>query len=71
MIVILTPKQREILGLVADGCNTGCISETLDISYWSAKKRVRELREKLGAESMWDIPTRAAKLGVEIPAAQE
>lgn len=71
MIVVLTPKQRQILCLIADGCNTGCISEELDISYWSARKRVRELREKLGAQTMWDIPEAAAKLGVEIPAEAE
>ena len=70
-IIVLTPKQQQILALIADGCNTGCISEELDISYWSARKRVLELRAKLGAPTMWDIPDRAREMGLEIPAPAE
>ena len=47
----LTPRQREVLALIAAGKTNAEIAEDLDISLDEAKYHVREILGKLGVES--------------------
>lgn len=47
----LTPRQREVLDLIACGKTNGEIAETLGITLDGAKFHVREILAKLGVES--------------------
>ncbi len=47
----LTPRQREVLALIAAGKTNAEIAEDLDISLDGAKYHVREILGKLGVES--------------------
>jgi len=47
----LTPRQREVLSLIAAGKTNAEIAEALDISLDGAKYHVREILQKLGVDS--------------------
>ena len=67
----LTGRQTEILWLVAQGCDTEEIAETLGIGIWTLRDHIRRLREKLGAKSMRDLPACARAAGIALPALDE
>ncbi|MEO8707522.1 MAG: helix-turn-helix transcriptional regulator, partial [Lacisediminihabitans sp.] len=46
-----TPRQREVLGLLARGCTNGQIAEQLGITLDGAKWHVSEIITKLGVDS--------------------
>ena len=51
LVVRPTPRELEILRLVADGCSTGTIASLLFISPETVKSHVANALERLGASS--------------------
>src|SRR5262245_58488222 len=62
--VEFTPRQLEALDVIRCGGSTVDIEEELDVSHWRATALVRLLRERLGADTLADIPARADALGI-------
>jgi DNA-binding CsgD family transcriptional regulator len=63
----LTRREREVLGLVAEGRSNREIAEELIISENTAKYHVAQLLNKLGAGSRAEAVTRAVASGVLAP----
>jgi DNA-binding NarL/FixJ family response regulator len=61
---LFTPREREVLDLIADGLSNKAIAERLGISEHTAKFHVRSLMDKLGADTRADLVARAARRGV-------
>ena len=60
----LTPRELEVLALLAEGASNKMIARRLGISAHTAKFHVGSLMEKLGAISRTDAVMHAARLGV-------
>jgi len=45
----LTPREREVLGLLSHGLTTQQIADRLQRSYWTVRIHQRNIVEKLGA----------------------
>ena len=60
----LTPREREVLALVAAGRSDGEIAEALFISKKTASFHVAMIKGKLGARSRVEIATDAIGLGL-------
>jgi len=60
----LTPRQREILQMIADGKATKEIANLLKISVNTVKTHRLKLMEKLGAHEITGVVRYAAKLGL-------
>jgi len=63
-IGLFTPREREVLELVADGLSNKLIAEKLGISEHTAKFHVRSLLDKLGADTRAELVARAARRGL-------
>ena len=64
----LTPREREVLALLAAGRSDGEIGEALFISKKTASVHVATIKGKLGARSRVEIATDAIGLGlIEAP----
>ena len=63
----LTPREREVLVLVAAGQSDGEIAEALFISKKTASYHVAMIKGKLGARSRVEIATDAIGLGLIEP----
>ena len=61
---ILTARDREVLGLLAEGASNKLIARRLGISVHTAKFHLRSLTDKLDATGRTDAVTHAACLGV-------
>jgi DNA-binding CsgD family transcriptional regulator len=61
---LLTPREREVLGLLAEGASNKLIARRLGISVHTAKFHVRSLTDKLDATGRTDAVAHAARLGV-------
>jgi DNA-binding CsgD family transcriptional regulator len=61
---VLTPRELEVLGLVAEGASNKAIARRLGISVHTAKFHVGSLIDKLDATGRTDAVTQAARLGV-------
>ena len=48
----LSPREREVLQLLADGVHTRQIGKQLGISYSTVRTHIRSISEKLGTKSM-------------------
>ena len=67
----LTPREREVLLLLAAGHSDGEIGEALFISKKTASYHVAMIKGKLGARSRVEIATDAIGLGlIEAPTGQ-
>jgi DNA-binding CsgD family transcriptional regulator len=67
----LTPREREVLELVAAGRSNTEIAEVLFISRKTASVHVANIKDKLAADSRVGIVTVAIQLGlVEAPASR-
>jgi DNA-binding CsgD family transcriptional regulator/tetratricopeptide (TPR) repeat protein len=67
----LTPREREVLRLVATGSSDGEIAEMLFISKKTASVHVAAIKAKLGSRSRVEIATDAIALGLApVPAGQ-
>ena len=62
--VALTPRELEVLALMAEGASNKLIARRLGISTHTAKFHVASLIEKLDAVSRTDAVAHAARLGV-------
>ena len=67
----LSPREREVLELVAAGRSNREIAQALVVTEHTAKYHVAQLLNKLGAASRAEAVTRAVKLGLLTPAAQD
>jgi DNA-binding CsgD family transcriptional regulator len=62
--VILTPRELEVLALLAEGASNKAIARQLGISVHTAKFHVSSLLDKLEAVGRTDALAHAARLGV-------
>jgi DNA-binding CsgD family transcriptional regulator len=60
----LSPREAEVLALLAEGASNKAIARRLGISVHTAKFHVRSLRDKLDASGRTDAVAHAARLGV-------
>lgn len=60
----LTPREQEVLALVAEGMTNRAIGRSLNISEHTAKFHVQALLGKLGAQSRTEAVVRATRLGL-------
>ncbi|HEY7859188.1 MAG TPA: response regulator transcription factor [Candidatus Nanopelagicales bacterium] len=60
----LSPREREVLALVAEGLNNRAIAERLFISENTVKNHVRSIHEKLQVHSRMEAVVRAVRDGV-------
>jgi len=58
----LSPREREVLQLMADGVGTRQIAQRLGISYSTVRTHVRAIGAKLGARSMLNAVVTAREL---------
>ena len=62
--VALTPREFEVLSLIAEGASNKAIARRLAISVHTVKFHVASLLEKLDAEGRTEAIALAARLGV-------
>ena len=60
----LTPRERDVLLLMAEGASNKAIARRLGISVHTAKFHVGSLLDKLDATGRTDAVAHAARLGV-------
>jgi DNA-binding CsgD family transcriptional regulator len=60
----LTPRERDVLALLAEGCSNKEIARTLGISVPTAKFHVGSLLDKLDATGRTDAVAHAARRGI-------
>lgn len=60
----LTPREREVLVLLAEGLSNKAIAERLDISEHTAKFHVNAVLAKLGVQRRTEAVVRAARMGL-------
>jgi DNA-binding CsgD family transcriptional regulator len=61
---LLTPREAEVLTLLAEGASNKAIARRLGISVHTAKFHVGQLLDKLDATGRTDAVAHAARLGV-------
>ena len=61
-VLSLSPREKEVLALVAQGLSNAAIGRTLFISPVTVKVHVRHIFEKLGVRSRAEAALRAAQL---------
>lgn len=64
LVARLTPREREILQLIADGHRNEAIAEQLYLSVRTVQKHVQNVLTKLGVHSKLEAVAFAAKAGV-------
>lgn len=64
LIEPLTPRELEVLRLLADGLSTQEIADRLIISRWTARRHCEELRGKLAARSLHGAVGEGYRLGL-------
>jgi DNA-binding CsgD family transcriptional regulator len=62
--IVLSPRELEVLALLAEGASNKLIARRLRISAHTAKYHVASLLEKLDAVSRTDAVAHAARIGV-------
>ncbi len=60
----LTPREREVLELLATGCSNRQVAEALGMSPHTAKFHVNAILDKLDAQSRTEAVVRAIQLGL-------
>lgn len=60
----LTARERDVLGLLAEGASNRQVAQRLGISVHTAKFHVHSLLDKLDATGRTDAVAHAARLGV-------
>lgn len=63
----LSPREREVLGLLAEGCGSEDIADRLNITAGTVQTHIRNLRAKLGASSRLEAVAMALRLGLVEP----
>jgi DNA-binding NarL/FixJ family response regulator len=64
---LLTGRERDVLGLMAEGLDNKAIAARLAISLHTARGYIQSLLEKLGAHSKLEAVVRASQLGLLSP----
>ncbi|MGE0363206.1 MAG: LuxR C-terminal-related transcriptional regulator [Vicinamibacterales bacterium] len=64
LVEALTPREREVLGLLADGVGNREIAQTLGISEHTVKFHLGAIFGKLGAATRTDAVRRGLRLGL-------
>jgi two-component system nitrate/nitrite response regulator NarL len=64
MLESLTPRERQILGLMAEGMDNRDIARQLGVSYTTVRSHVRHLLNKLSAHSKLEAVVKAAEWGL-------
>jgi DNA-binding NarL/FixJ family response regulator len=64
MLGQLTPREREVLRLMAQGLDNYAIAEKLVISFTTVRGHVQNVLEKLGAHSKLEAVARAGEYGL-------
>lgn len=68
--VTLSPREREIVRLVAKGLPSKAIADVLDVSLWTVATHLRRVFAKLGVSSRAEMVAQAIKanlLGTDTP----
>jgi DNA-binding NarL/FixJ family response regulator len=65
--VALTPREREVAALLADGLSNGEIARRLYISTKTASVHVSNILAKLGMTSRTEVATWAVRTGLVAP----
>ncbi len=60
----LTPRERELLGLLREGLDNRAIADRLGIRYVTVRGHLRNLLQKLHVHSRLEAVARAAELGI-------
>jgi DNA-binding NarL/FixJ family response regulator len=60
----LTPRELDVLSLLAEGLTNKAIAQRLRISEYTVKFHVNTIFRKLGAQSRTEAVVRAARLGL-------
>lgn len=60
----LTPREREVLRLLAVGCDSKAIATRLNLSVHTARDHVQSVLEKMDAHSRIEAVVRAGELGL-------
>jgi DNA-binding NarL/FixJ family response regulator len=60
----LTPREQDVLALMAEGLTNKAIAYRLEISEFTVKFHVNAILRKLGAQSRTEAAVRAARLGL-------
>jgi DNA-binding CsgD family transcriptional regulator len=60
----LTPRQLEVLKLLAGGCSTDRIADRLQLSKETVRNHIRNVLRRLGAHSRLEAVARARALGI-------
>jgi DNA-binding NarL/FixJ family response regulator len=60
----LTPRELEVLQLLAEGLSNRAVARQLDISEHTVKFHVNAILGKLGAQSRTEAVVRATRLGM-------
>jgi DNA-binding NarL/FixJ family response regulator len=63
-VALLTPREREVLELLAEGLSNKVVALRLDISEHTAKFHVNSILDKLEADTRTDAVVRAARRGL-------
>lgn len=63
-LMLLTPREREILALLADGLDQDAIAQTLVISPATARTHIQRVLRKLGVHSRLEAVTLTAQHGL-------
>ena len=66
VLATLTPREREVLALLAAGRSNGEIAERLFISPKTASVHVTNIKDKLGVENRVEAATLATRLGIAL-----
>ena len=66
-IALLTPRQREILGMFAEGFSAKEIAKKLDISSRTVESHKYQIMESLGAQSGAELIRLAIRHGIVEP----
>jgi DNA-binding NarL/FixJ family response regulator len=61
---LLSPKEREVLQMLAEGCNTKSIAAQLNISVKTVESRRMQLMEKLNLHSVAELTKYAIREGL-------
>jgi DNA-binding NarL/FixJ family response regulator len=57
----LTPKEKEVLALLAEGLSYKMVADRLDISFYTVNTHVRKIYEKLHVHSVSEAVALALK----------
>lgn len=61
---VITPREEEVLQLIADGCSTPEVAEQLFISQKTVKNHLASIYQKLGARDRTQAVLQAVRMGI-------